>query len=235
MLDYVPGSFRVTRHVRPKLSCRACETITQAPAPSLPIPKSLAGPGLLAHVAVAKFCDHLPLHRQAEIYAREGVEIDRGTRGDWIGGITRLLRPLRDALERHVMGGPRVFADDTTIPVLDRALERACTGRLWAYLRDDRPFGGIDPPAVLFHASPDRRGEHPRAHLTSFRGILPEVSCRRMAMPGSPDSTSGAGSSRRRAGPMSAASSSTCTRPRSRRSPRRRSRASAPSTPWRRI
>ncbi|MBP0496555.1 IS66 family transposase [Pararoseomonas indoligenes] len=172
VLDYVPGSFRVTRHVRPKLSCRTCEIITQAPAPSLPIPKGLAGPGLLAHVAVAKFCDHLPLHRQAEIYAREGVEIDRGTMGDWIGGITRLLRPLRDALERHVMGGTRVFADDTTIPVLDRALERARTGRLWAYLRDDRPFGGADPPAVLFHASPDRRGEHPRAHLTSFRGIL---------------------------------------------------------------
>lgn len=172
VLDDVPGSFRVTRHVRPKLSCRACETITQAPAPSLPIPKGLAGPGLLAHVAAAKFCDHLPLHRQAEILAREGVEIDRGTMSDWIGGITRLLRPLRDALERHVMGGTRVFADDTTIPVLDRALERAHTGLLWAYLRDDRPFGGTDPPAVLFHASPDRRGEHPRAHLTSFRGIL---------------------------------------------------------------
>lgn len=172
VLEYVPGSFRVIRHVRPKLSCRSCEAITQAPAPNLPIPRGLAGPGLLAHVAAAKFADHLPLHRQAEIYARAGVEIDRGTMGDWLGQMARLVRPLVGAVGRHVLRGARLFADDTTVPVLDRLLEAARIGRFWGYLRDDRSFGGTDPPAVVFHYSPDRKGEHPRAHLAGFHGLL---------------------------------------------------------------
>ncbi len=172
VLEYVPGSFRVIRHVRPKLSCRSCERITQAPAPSLPIPRGLPGPGLLAHVAVGKFADHLPLHRQAEIFAREGVEIDRGTMGDWLGQMARLVRPLVGAVGRHVGRGARLFADDTTVPVLDRLLEAAKVGRVWGYLRDDRSFGGTDPPAVMFHYSPDRKAEHPRAHLTGFDGLL---------------------------------------------------------------
>ena len=172
VLDYVPGAFRVIRHVRPKLSCRACESIAQAPAPSLPIRRGLAGPGLLAQVLVAKYCDHLPLHRQAEIYARDGVDLDRSTLADWVGQSARLLRPLVDAVGAHVMTAERVHADDTTVPVLDPGRGTTRTGRLWCYVRDDRPFAGTAAPAVLYRYSPDRKGEHPRAHLASFRGIL---------------------------------------------------------------
>jgi transposase len=172
ILDYVPGSFRVTRHVRPKLSCRGCETIAQAPAPSLPVPRGRAGPGLLAHVLVAKYCDHLPLHRQAEIYAREDIDLSRSTLADMVGQMARLVRPLVDAVSRHVIAGERVHADDTVVPVLAPGLGKTRTARLWTYVRDDRPFAGSAPPAVLYRYSPDRKGEHPRAHLQDFRGIL---------------------------------------------------------------
>ncbi len=172
MRDYVPGSFRVTRHVRPKLSCRSCEGIAQAPAPSLPIYRGLAGPGLLAHVLVAKYCDHLPLYRQAEIYARDGIDLDRSTLADWVGQTARLMRPLIDAIGSHVMTADRVHADDTTVPVLDPGRGNTKTGRLWCYVRDDRPFGGKTPPAVLYRYSPDRKADHPREHLASFQGIL---------------------------------------------------------------
>jgi transposase len=172
VLDYVPGSFRVIRHVRPKLSCRGCESIAQAPAPSLPIHRGLASPGLLSHVLVAKYCDHLPLYRQAEIYAREGVDLDRSTMADWVGQTARLMRPLVEAVGTHVMSAERVHGDDTTVPVLDPGRGKTKTGRLWCYARDDRPFGGKAPPAVLYCYSPDRKGEHPRAHLASFHGIL---------------------------------------------------------------
>ena len=172
VLDYVPGAFRVIRHVRPKLSCRGCESIAQAPAPSLPIRRGLAGPGLLAQVLVAKYCDHTPLHRQAEIYARDGIDLDRSTLADWVGQSARLLRPLVDAVGAHVMTAERVHGDDTTVPVLDPGRGATRTGRLWCYVRDDRPFAGTAAPAVLYRYSPDRKGEHPRAHLASFRGIL---------------------------------------------------------------
>jgi transposase len=172
VLDYVPGAFRVTRHVRPKLSCRACENIAQAPVPSLPIARGLAGPGLLAHVLVAKYCDHLPLYRQAEIYARTGVDLDRSTLADWVGQTARLVRPLVEAVGAHVMAAERVHADDTTVPVLDPGRGKTKTGRLWCYARDDRPFAGKAAPAVLYCYSPDRKGEHPRTHLGPFRGIL---------------------------------------------------------------
>ena len=172
VLDYVPGSFRVIRHERPKLSCRSCESIAQAPAPSLPIHRGLASPGLLSHVLVAKYCDHLPLYRQAEIYAREGVELDRSTMADWVGQSARLMRPLVEAVGLHVMSAERVHADDTTVPVLDPGRGKTKTGRLWCYARDDGPFGGKAAPAVLYCYSPDRKAEHPRAHLASFHGIL---------------------------------------------------------------
>jgi len=172
VLDYVPGSFRVIRHERPKLSCRSCESIAQAPAPSLPIHRGLASPGLLSHVLVAKYCDHLPLYRQAEIYAREGVELDRSTMADWVGQSARLMRPLVEVVGLHVMSAERVHADDTTVPVLDPGRGKTKTGRLWCYARDDGPFGGKAAPAVLYCYSPDRKGEHPRAHLASFHGIL---------------------------------------------------------------
>ena len=172
VLDYVPGSFRVTRHVRPKLSCRGCEAIAQAPVASLPIHRGLAGAGLLAHVLVAKYADHLPLYRQAEIYARAGVDLDRSTMADWVGQTARLMRPLVEAVGLHVMSAERVHADDTTVPVLDPGRGKTKTARLWCYARDDQPFGGQAAPAVLYCYSPDRKGEHPRQHLAGFRGIL---------------------------------------------------------------
>jgi transposase len=172
VLDYVPASFRVIRHVRPKLSCRNCETIAQAPVPSLPIQRGLPTPPLLAHVLVAKYADHCPLYRQAEIYARAGVELDRSTLADWVGQSARLVRPLVDAVGAHVMAAERIHADDTTVPVLDPGRGNTKTGRLWCYVRDDRPFGGAAPPAVRYHYSPDRKGEHPRSNLAGFRGIL---------------------------------------------------------------
>jgi transposase len=172
VLDYRPASFRVTRHVRPKFSCRACEAITQAPSPSLPIRRGRASPALLAHVLIAKFCDHLPLYRQSEIYARAGVILERSTLADWVGQVFALLRPLIDALEHHVMAGDRLYADDTTVPVLAPGSGRTKTGRLWAYLRDERPFASVIPPAVRYHYTPDRRAEQPRAHLASFHGVL---------------------------------------------------------------
>jgi transposase len=172
VLDYVPGSFRVIRHVRPKFSCRSCEMIAQAPAPSLPIRRGRAGAGLLAHVLVSKYCDHLPLHRQAEIYGRSDIDLPRSTLADMVGQAAQLLRPLVDAVAKHVMAGKRVHADDTTVPVLAPGLGKTRTGRLWVYVRDDRPFAGPAPPAALYRYTPDRKGEHPREHLREFRGIL---------------------------------------------------------------
>jgi transposase len=172
VLDYLPGRFRVLRHVRPKFSCRGCEAISQAPAPSLPIRRGRATASLLAHVLVAKYADHLPLYRQSEIYARDGVDLQRSTLADWVGQSAALLRPLLDALARHVLGGAVLHADDTPVPVLAPGLGRTSTGRLWAYLRDERPHGGTTPPAVLYRYSSNRRAEHPKAHLAGFRGVL---------------------------------------------------------------
>lgn len=172
MLEYVPASFKVIRHVRPKLACTCCDCIVQAPAASRPIARGLAGPGLLAHVLVAKFCDHLPLYRQSQIYAREGVELERSTLADWVGGASGLLRPLVNALRRHVMAGVKLHADDTPIPVLSPGRGKTATARLWVYVRDDRPAGQAVPPAVWFAYSPNRKGEHPQSHLASFTGTL---------------------------------------------------------------
>ena len=172
VLEYVPGRFEVIRHVRPAYSCRSCEAMCQAPMPSLPIVRGRPGPGLLAHVLISKYADHLPLYRQSEIYARDGVELERATMAAWVGKAATLMRPLIDALARHVMAAERLHADDTPVPVLAPGAGRTKTGRLWVYARDDRPFAGTAPPAVLYRYTPDRRGEHPRAHLAGFRGIL---------------------------------------------------------------
>jgi transposase len=151
---------------------RSCRAVLARTSPRRPIARGLAGPGLLAHVLVAKYCDHLPLYRQAEIYARTGVDLDRSTLADWVGQTARLVRPLVEAVGAHVMAAERVHADDTTVPVLDPGRGKTKTGRLWCYARDDRPFAGKAAPAVLYCYSPDRKGEHPRTHLGPFRGIL---------------------------------------------------------------
>ena len=161
-LEYVPAHFKVIRHVRPKLACVACEAIFQAAAPSRPIARGLAGPALLAHVMVAKYCDHLPLYRQSRIYARDGVDIERSTMVGWVGQGDALLDPLVAALGRYTLAGAKVHADDTPVPVLDPGRGRTKTGRLWVYVRDDRPAGSKDAPAVWFQYSPDRKGEHPQ-------------------------------------------------------------------------
>jgi transposase len=172
MLEYVPSHFKVIRHVQPKLSCPKCQTIVQAEAPSRPIARGLAGPGLLAHVLVSKYCDHLPLYRQSQIYAREGIDLDRSTLADWVGAASALLEPLVTAISRHVLSGDKVHADDTPVPVLCPGRGTTRQGRLWTYVRDDRPAGLEVPPAVWFAYSPDRKGEHTRRHLRQFQGIL---------------------------------------------------------------
>jgi transposase len=172
LLEYVPASFKVIRHVRPRLCCPGCERVVQAPAPARPIERSFAGAGLLAHVLTAKFCDHLPLYRQSEIYAREGVELDRSTLAKWVGGASALLEPLVEALRRYVISADKLHGDDTPVPVLAPGTGKTKTGRLWTYVRDDRPSGSTEPPAVWFAYSPDRRGEHPQHHLKNFKGVL---------------------------------------------------------------
>jgi len=171
-LEYVPARFKVIRTVRPKLSCACCSRIVQEPAPHRPIERGLAGPGLLAHVLVAKYADHLPLYRQSEIYAREGVELDRSTLADWVGGASRTLRPLIDELKKYVLSAEKLHGDDVPVPVLEPGNGKTKTGRLWTYVRDDRPAGSEAPSAVWFAYSPDRKGEHPAAHLKNYRGIL---------------------------------------------------------------
>src|SRR5215204_7165158 len=172
MLDHVPARLRVIRICRPRYGCRACGTIHQAPAPERPIAKGLATPGLLAHVLVAKYCDHLPLYRQSQIFARQGVELNRSTLANWVGGAVWWLEPLHARLAEHVFASQTLFADDTPIPVLDPGRGRTKTGRLWVYARDDRAWCGPDPPAAVYLYSPDRRADRPAAHLERFEGIV---------------------------------------------------------------
>ena len=172
ILEYRPGRFEVVRHVRPAFSCRICETMTQALMPSLPIERGRPGPGLLAHVLVSKYCDHLPLYRQTEIYARDGLDLPRGLLAGWVGRSAELARPVAEFIGRHALAGARVHADDTPMPMLSPGRGSTQTARFWAYLRDDRPFGGPDPPAVFYEFTPDRKGEHPQRRLRDFQGIL---------------------------------------------------------------
>jgi transposase len=169
-LELVPRRWKVIQHVREKFSCRACESITQPPAPSHPIARGRAGPGLLAHVLFSKYGLHLPLNRQSTVYAREGIELDVSTLADWVGACAATLRPLVEAIRTHVFAAERIHADDTTVPVQAKGKTR--TGRLWTYVRDDRPFGGPDPPAAAFFYSPDRGGEHPERHLATYAGLM---------------------------------------------------------------
>jgi len=172
LLDMVPGYVKVIRHVRPKLSCGHCSRVVQQPAPPRPIARAMAAPGLLAQIIVAKYADHCPLYRQQGIYRRSGVELDRATLATWVGGVARLLEPLVDVLGRYVLAAEKVHADDTPVPVLDPGRGKTKTGRLWTYVRDDRPAASRDPPAVWYRYSPNRKGEHPQTHLRHFRGIL---------------------------------------------------------------
>jgi transposase len=173
MLDIVPAQLRVKVIRRPRYGCRACEeAVVQAPAPERPITGGMATEALLAHVLVAKYADFLPLYRQAQIFARQGVGLDRSTLCDWVGRACWWLEPLWRLLRRHVMSSTRIFADDTRLPVLDPGRGRTKTGRLWGYAIDDRPWQGSTPPAVVYLYAEDRKGEHPAAHLAGFTGVL---------------------------------------------------------------
>ncbi|MEY9470872.1 transposase [Bradyrhizobium yuanmingense] len=171
-LDIVPAQFRVLVVRRPKYACRACETMVQAPAPARLIEGGLPTEATVAQVLVAKYADHLPLYRQAQIYARQGLDLDRSTLADWVGRAAFLLRPVHERLLARLKQSPKLFADETTAPVLDPGRGRTKTGQLWAYARDDRPWGGTDPPAVAYVYAPDRKAERPIVHLAGFAGIL---------------------------------------------------------------
>src|SRR6267154_6366232 len=169
-LELIPRQWKVIQHVREKFVCRACEAITQPPAPSHPIARGRAGPRLLAHILFAKYGLHLPLNRQSEVYQREGIDLDVSTLADWVGAAAATLRPLVDVIRGHVFAAERIHADDTTVPVLAKGKCR--TGRLWTYVRDDRPFAGTAASAAAFFYSPDRSGVHPDAHLATYAGLM---------------------------------------------------------------
>jgi len=169
-LELVPRQWKVIQHVREKFACRSCESITQPPAPFHPIARGRAGAGLLAHVVFAKYGLHLPLNRQSATYAREGIDLDVSTLADWVGACAATLMPLVERIRAHAFAAERIHADDTTVPVLAKG--KARIGRLWTYVRDDRPFAGRDPPAAAYFYSPDRGGKHPEGHLAGYAGLM---------------------------------------------------------------
>ena len=171
-LEYVPGRFVVNRIVRPRMACACCEQIHQAPLPSRPIERGRPGPGLLAHVLVSKYADHLPLYRQSQIFARDGIDLERSTLTDWVGRSTALLEPLAAAIGRHVLRGDAIFADDTPVKLLCPGAGKTKTARLWAYARDERPWAGDAPPAAWYQFSPDRKGIRPGQHLARYQGWM---------------------------------------------------------------
>ena len=169
-LEVIPRQWKVIQTVREKFSCRTCETITQPPAPFHVTPRGFAGPNLLAMILFEKFGQHQPLNRQSERYRREGIDLSVSTLADQVGACTTALQPLHALIERHVLAAERLHGDDTTVPILAKG--KTVTGRIWTYVRDDRPFGGHAPPAALYYASRDRKHEHPVQHLQAFTGIL---------------------------------------------------------------
>jgi transposase len=172
-LDIVPAQFRVLVVRRPKYACRACENVVvQAPAPARLIEGGLPTEATVAQVLVSKYADHLPLYRQAQIYARQGVDLDRSTLADWVGRAGFMLRPVHERLLAALKASAKLFADETPAPVLDPGRGRTKTGQLWAYARDDRPWGGTDPPGVAYVYAPDRKATQPITHLSGFTGIL---------------------------------------------------------------
>jgi transposase len=171
-LEYVPSSFKVIRYIRPRCACVNCEKIVQGYAPSKAIDKGKAGPGLLAHIMIQKYCNHLPIYRQHQIYLREGIDIAQSTMTGWAGQCAKILQPLIESLQKEVFSSSHIHGDDTPIKVLAPGLGKTKTGRIWTYVRDGRPHGEIRPPAVCYFYSPDRKGERPKEHLKDFSGVL---------------------------------------------------------------
>ena len=229
-LEYVPGRFIVNRIVRPRLACTCCERFVQAPLPSRPIERGRPGPGLLAHVLVGKYADHLPLYRQSQIFERDGLDLDRSTLADWVGKSTALLEPLADAIGRHVLAAEAIFADDTPVSMLAPGTGKTQTARLWTYARDERPWGGQRAAGGLVSLL----GRPEGASIRRTTSPATTAGCMPTAMPASTTSTAPARSARSPAWPTSGASSSTSIGRRARRSPRRPSSASPGSMPSRR-
>ena len=169
-LEYIPGRFVVNRIVRPRMACKCCDRIVQAALPSRPIERGRPGAGLLAHVLVNKYADHLPLYRQSQIFALEGIDLDRSTLAGWVGQSTKLLEPLADVIGRHVRSGQAIFADDT--PIKMQAKKKCATARIWTYVRDERPWDSQAPPAAWYKFSTDRQGKHPTDHLSQYKGWI---------------------------------------------------------------
>ena len=172
-LEYVPGRFIVRRIIRPRMACTCCEAFAQAPLPSRPIERGRPGPGLLAHILIGKYCDHLPLDRQSKIFTREKVDLHRSTLTDWVGRSTALLEPLANHIGKLVRAGPALFADDTPVKLQTKLKpNKTQTARLWSYVRDERPWGGNAPPCAWYQFSTDRKGEHPVNHLSGYKGTV---------------------------------------------------------------
>ena len=169
-LEYIPGRFVVNRIVRPRMACKCCDRIVQADLPSRPIERGRPGAGLLAYVLVNKYADHLPLYRQSQIFAREGIDLDRSTLAGWVGQSTKLLEPLADVIGRHVRSGQAIFADDT--PIKMQAKKKCATARIWTYVRDERPWDSQAPPAAWYKFSKNREGRHPSEHLANYSGWI---------------------------------------------------------------
>jgi transposase len=172
VLEKIPARTKVIEHVRPKFACRLCEAVFQAPAPDLPIDGGRPGPGLLANVAVSKYCDGLPLNRQAVIFAREGIEIDRATLAGWMGHVAWWIQPLVERIGEYVVGHDVVWTDDTPIRTLAPGNGKTRISRFWCYAVDPRPYDGPGHPAVFYRYSANRKGEQPRGHLENFSGYL---------------------------------------------------------------
>ena len=171
-LEYIPASFKVIRHIRPRCACINCEKIVQAYPASKPIARGMAGPGLLAHILVQKYCNHLPFYRQSEIYAREDIELSRSTMASWAGQCAALLQPLVEEIRKSIFASSHIHGDDTTVKVLAPGLGKTKTGRIWTYVRDGRKYGDKTPPAACYFYSPDRKGIRPEEHLKNFIGVF---------------------------------------------------------------
>ena len=184
VLEKIPSQLKVIRYIRPIYACRACEMVTQAPAPDLPILKGRPGPNLITHIAIAKYYDGLPLYRQSKIFEREGVEIERMVMADWMGHLAWWITPLAEMVGTHVMSAPAIHADDTPIKVLSPGKGRTATGRLWIYAVDERPWSGDRAPAAFYRYSPDRKGERPAGHLAGFSGFLQADAYAGYSLPG---------------------------------------------------
>jgi transposase len=172
IIDYVPASFKVTRYIRPRCVCKTCEEIVQSPPPAKVIEKGKAGPGLLAHVIIQKYCSHMPLYRQSVMYGYEGIDLSRSTMAHWVAQCSKILDPLVEEIKKSILSSPHIHADDTPVKVLAPGLGKTKIGRLWCYVLDGRPHGTDVPPAACYFYSEDRKGIRPEEHLKDFQGVL---------------------------------------------------------------